>query len=135
MRVLVDTGALIALSRSRDQYHEAAIRVARRHILAGGRFVGTTLILSEFYSHLLYLRGARDAREVLTRLLNDPAHEWIEVSETLIRDALDGWLSRFADQEFSLVDAVSFEVMRREKLIDAFAFDHHFETAGFRLLR
>jgi hypothetical protein len=57
------------------------------------------------------------------------------VSPNLVHDALARWLDRFADQPFSLVDAVSFEVMRREKIDLAFAFDRHFEVAGFRLLR
>jgi predicted nucleic acid-binding protein len=43
-------------------------------------------------------------------------------------------LARFADQELSLIDAVSFEVMRRNRLTHAFAFDRRFETAGFALL-
>jgi uncharacterized protein len=111
------------------------VRLAGRHIGAGGRFVGTTLILSELYSHLLYLRGAAYARNALSRLLDDKAHEWLEVSAELIQEALERWLTRFADQDFSLVDAVSFEVMRREKVSHAFAFDRHFETAGFTLLR
>lgn len=42
-----------------------------------------------------------------------------------------GWPS----QRFSLVDSVSFEVMRRERLSQAFAFDKHFEVPGFELLR
>jgi uncharacterized protein len=135
VRVLIDTGALLALSRPRDQYHEPAVRLAERHLGSGGHFVGTTLILAELYSHLLYLRGARDARAALARLLDDPVHEWLEVPADLVREALAAWLERFADQSFSLVDAVSFEVMRREKLSHAFAFDHHFETAGFSLLQ
>jgi uncharacterized protein len=135
VRVLIDTGALQALSRVGDQHHREAIRLASRHVGAGGRFVGTTLILSELYSHLLYLRGAEQARAALSRLLNDPIHEWFTVSTELVREALDGWLGRFADQNFSLVDAVSFEVMRQEALSHAFAFDHRFETAGYVLLR
>lgn len=134
MRVFVDTSSLLALSRSRDQYHELAVGIARRHLGAGGRFVGTTLILGELYSHLLYLRGPADARTALSRLLDDPAHHWMEVSEVLIRNALDGWLTRFADQRLSLVDAVSFEVMRDERITHAFAFDHHFELAGYHLM-
>jgi predicted nucleic acid-binding protein len=40
---------------------------------------------------------------------------------------------KFADQNFSLVDAVSFEIMRQERLTQAFAFDVHFEVAGYKL--
>jgi uncharacterized protein len=135
VRTLIDTSALLALSRTGDQYHQRAVRLAERHVEQGGRFVGTTLILGELYSHLLYLRGAHAARIALARLLDDPIHEWFEVSAHLVREAVQVWLERFADQRFSLVDAVSFEVMRRENLSHAFAFDHHFETAGFDLLR
>ena len=135
MRVLADTSALLALSRRQDQYHADAVKIAERHLAAGGRYLGTTLILGELYSHLLYLRGPAGARAALTHLLDDPAHEWVEVTAALVREAKARWLMRFADQSFSLVDAVSFEIMRREKLTQAFAFDHHFETAGFELFK
>ena len=135
MRALVDTSALVALSRVRDQYHARAVAIAERHLGSGGRFLGTTMILGELHSHLLYLRGALEARAALTHLLDDPAHEWIEVADDLVRGAVAGWLARFADQRFSLVDAVSFEVMWRERVTQAFAFDRHFEVAGFDLLR
>ena len=134
MRALVDTGALIALSRRKDQFHTRAVDIAERHLGAGGQFVGTTLILAEFHSHLLFLRGPAQARVVVSALLDDPVHEWISVSSDLQRDAIARWLVRFSDQEFSLADAVSFEVMRRNRLTHAFAFDRHFAIAGFELL-
>jgi len=96
--------------------------------------LGTTLVLAEFYSHLLYLRDARVARAALRHLLEDPIQEWLEVGPDLVASASSNWLTRFEDQRFSLVDAVSFEVMRRENVTMAFAFDHHFEVAGFELL-
>jgi predicted nucleic acid-binding protein len=43
-------------------------------------------------------------------------------------------LARFSDQDFSLIDLVSFEVMRRSRVTHAFAFDRHFAIAGFELL-
>ena len=89
------------------------------------------MILGELYSHLLYLRGPRGAREVLSQLLRDPIHEWLDVSAALVGEASSRWLERFGDQPFSLVDAVSFEIMRRERLSQAFAFDHHFQVAGY----
>ena len=133
VRVLADTSALLALSRRQDQYHARAVEIAERHLATGGRFLSTTLVLGELYSHLLYLRGPRGARDVLTHLLEDPMHEWMDVNAALVREASVRWLERFADQRFSLVDAASFEVMRRENLTQAFAFDHHFEVAGFEL--
>jgi predicted nucleic acid-binding protein len=51
-----------------------------------------------------------------------------------VDSAIHSWIARFADQRFSLTDAVTFELMRRERLQDAFAFDDDFRVAGYRLL-
>lgn len=135
MLAFIDTGALLALSHTRDQNHSRARALARTHLAAGGRYVGSTLVLGEFHAHLMYLRGPAAAEAALGLLLDDPQHEWREVSAELIREARTNWLLRFSDQDFSLADAVSFEIMARERVARAFAFDHHFETAGFELLR
>lgn len=135
MQALIDTSALLALARSRDQYHERAIGIAEKHLSAGGRFIGTTLILGELHAHLLHLRGPAEARDKIGRLLGDPIHDWVEVGAGLVTDALDDWLERFRDQGFTLADAVSFVVMKREGITRAFAFDRHFEVAGFELLQ
>jgi hypothetical protein len=43
-------------------------------------------------------------------------------------------LRRYADQDFSLTDAVSFAVMQQRDIAEAFAFDNHFVTAGFLIV-
>jgi uncharacterized protein len=132
--VLVDTSALLALAYARDQWHSRATRAARANASSGVRYVGTTLVLGEFHAHLLYLRGPADAREAITRLTSDPTHEWLGVDADLVQHATARWLARFPDQRFSLADAVSFEIMKRERITHAFAFDKHFEAAGFALV-
>ena len=44
------------------------------------------------------------------------------------------WLEKFADQKVSFTDAVSFELMRRHRIVRVFTFDRRFELAGFRVL-
>jgi uncharacterized protein len=134
-RTLVDTGALLAVANPRDQYHELAVDLGRRFLSQGGRWVGTSLVLSELHGHLLQRRDAETARAHLGRLLDDPAYEWLDATVEIVRDANVRWLERFRDQPFTLTNAVSFEVMRRLRLTTAFAFDHHFEVAGYELLR
>ena len=96
--------------------------------------MGTPLVLAELHTHLLYRRGPAAARQVIAALLADPAYEWLDLESAVVRDAVARWLERYPDQRFSLTDAVSFELMRRERLRMAFAYDRDFVTAGFTLL-
>jgi predicted nucleic acid-binding protein len=132
--VLVDTSALLAIANPRDQYHKVATALARRHLAAGGRFAGSTLVLAELHGHLLYRRGPEPARRVLDALLSDQAYTWHDVSAELMEGALSQWLEGFHDQRFSLTDAVSFELMRTLRIRVAFAYDDDFRVAGFETL-
>jgi hypothetical protein len=130
----VDTGALVALAAPRDQYHARARETARRHLAAGRTLCGTTLVLGEFHGLLLKRAGGETARRTVAAVIADPAYEWLDAPAELVRAAVGAWLDRYRDQDFTLTDAVSFEVMRRERIRQAFAFDSHFVAAGFELL-
>lgn len=135
MRAAVDTSALLALASSRDQYHARATSIARRFREVGGRWVGSPLVLAELHGHFIRRASPPQARRVLDGLLSDPRFEWVDCPARLIRAATDRWLAGFADQRFSLTDAVTFELMREQRLTHAFAFDQDFVTAGYELLR
>jgi uncharacterized protein len=61
------------------------------------------------------------------------------VSVVVVDDAIDdrawSWLRRHDERAYSYVDATSFELMRRERITDALAFDGDFAAAGFVELR
>lgn len=133
-RVAIDTSALLALASPRDQYHSRAVNTARRFVALGGRWVGSVLVLAELHGHMLQRRGPTAARSILRALRQDPAYEWQDVTGSLIDIATTAWLERFSDQHFSLTDAVTFALMKSERIKVAFAFDQAFVTAGYRLL-
>ena len=134
MRIAVDTSALLALASVRDQYHRRARATAERVRALGGRWVGSTLVLAELHGHLIQYTEPPRARAITAAVLADPAFEWHDVSPALLQSAIDRWIVKFSDQRFSLTDATTFELMRRERISAAFAFDQHFITAGYTLL-
>jgi predicted nucleic acid-binding protein len=79
------------------------------------------------------------------RLGHAAAHEFLRHSRASARtkrvfipeaweDEAESVLAKFADHDFSFVDATSFVVMRKLGLRAAFAFDHHFLVAGYLLV-
>ncbi|MCC7134730.1 MAG: PIN domain-containing protein [Gemmatimonadales bacterium] len=133
-RAFADTSGLLALAHRRDQYHARAAAFARKFLRSGGQFVSTPLVAAEVHGLLLYRLGADPARAALEALLADSAFDWVPVDSALIGTAVGGWLEQHRDQALTLCDVVSFEVMRRARLETAFAFDRHFEVAGYRLV-
>ena len=57
------------------------------------------------------------------------------VSIATVDETIDGraweWLRRHDERAYSYVDATSFEIMRRERITEALAFDGDFTAAGF----
>ena len=132
--LFLDTSAWFAALHERERRHAEAAAYYRR-VVAEGRYglVTTNLVLAEMYALLRRRHGSRAAMGFLDRVGQDPSHDVVWVSRELHGRAVDRWLRPFADQGFSLADAVGFEVMRERGALTAFAFDRHFATAGFDL--
>jgi len=73
------------------------------------------------------------AHRILDAVRRDTAYEWRAVDDGLIDAATTNWLLRYPDQRCSLSDAVTCELMSRERIGVVFAFDQDFVTAGFSL--
>ena len=130
-RVFLDTSAVLALMNPLDEHHRRARRAFE--VLGAQRapLLTTSLVLVETYALLgrrLGLAAVRGFRSDLA-----PLAEVVWTDEPAFESGLDLLLAR-KKRDLSLVDAVSFVVMRQRGLEHAFAFDPHFEEEGFSLL-
>jgi predicted nucleic acid-binding protein len=95
------------------------------------RFVDTSFWVAYRYrrdDHYAEAVGFLDAVEASPRL------SIVEVDPATKAAALT-WLRRHDERDYSFVDATSFEVMRRQRIREALAFDGDFAAAGFSELR
>jgi|SRR5579859_8083814 len=97
------------------------------------RLVTSNHVIGETYTLLRMRLGHAAAQGFLRRSRASARTQRVFVPEAWEEEA-EVVLARFADQDFSFVDATSFIVMRNLRLRTAFAFDRHFAVAGYLLL-
>lgn len=128
--VFVDTSAWVALADKDDSNHKKAAAVYPSLLQNQKGLITSNLIISETYVLLLNELGHQAAMNFLERIKASPRILKMYSYEDLERDAAE-ILGQYDDQDFSYADAVSFVIMKRQKMRKAFCFDKHFRTAGF----
>jgi hypothetical protein len=132
-RVFLDTVGLVALLNRDDYYHEEASVVFRSFGEAGRRLVTTELILGELGNTLARTPLRGEAGWLIDQLHVDPCVEVVYADRDLLREGVELYVSR-TDKTWGLVDCVSFVVMTKLSIVDAFTADHHFRQAGMNCL-
>ena len=127
----VDTSFLVALFRSRETHHAEAVRLWNLNTTP---LLTTVGVLGETWTFMRRREHHRAAVEVLAALRESPRVSVIETGAD-IHDKAWRWLERHDEHEYSFVDAVSFETMRRRRIAEALAFDGDFNRAGYIELR
>ncbi len=130
--IYFDTGAFIALWVAKDGRHDAARVVLQSVRDERIRLFTSNFVLDEAVTHAGRLAGSRFAAERLRNILDSKTLTVLRPDERDERGAL-ALYEKYADQKVSFTDAVSFALMRRNGIKRAFAFDRHFELAGFEL--
>jgi predicted nucleic acid-binding protein len=128
--VFVDTSAWVALADKGDSHHRDAASSYPSIFKNHKSLVTSNLIIAETYILLLKELRHRAAIEFLERIKASPRILRVYSNEGVETEA-EGILAKFTDQDFSYTDAVSFVMMKRQKIRKAFCFDKHFVTAGF----
>jgi predicted nucleic acid-binding protein len=122
----VDTSYWVALRLRRDANHEDAVRLWS----PGQGLLTTSQVVGETWTFLRRRDGHGSAVAFLDALESAPWLTVVHVDEAVEREAR-AWLRRHDERVYSFVDATSFIVMRRERIIEALAFDGDFSSAGY----
>lgn len=125
----LDTSAFYAVLDADDRNHARAVPVWEELIGTDAVMVTTSYVLVEtsaLLQHRLGLEAVQAFQEAIYPLLNI---EWLG-AET--HEAGMAAVLTTRRKKLSLVDCVSFDVMRRRGLRHAFAFDAHFAEQGFQ---
>ena len=132
--VFLDTSGWIAAAVRGQARHDEAREAYTSAVRQGYRIVLTPMVLGESQALFLRLLGRDKAMAAVESAMSDPTHVVLPVDEALVKTAVERWLRPYRDQDFSLCDAVSFEVMKREGITRALSVDTHFVTAGFEIV-
>ena len=133
MRAFVDTGAWYALFNDLDIYHPRASAFMQKLIGQKAWLFASDYVIDETLTLIRARLGHEKAVEFGRWVLQSPLVRMINVDEKIWQAAWDVFV-RYDDKEFSFTDCTSFAIMRQLGLLNAFAFDHNFEQAGFVML-
>lgn len=128
--IFVDTGAWFALADKDDTHHKNAASVLPSLLKTCKKLITSNLVIGETYILILKELGHDSAIDFLNRINGSPRILRIHSTADIEKEA-EETLRKFADQDFSYTDAVSFAIMKQQNIKKAFSFDKHFQTMGF----
>ncbi|ACA58963.1 type II toxin-antitoxin system VapC family toxin [Candidatus Desulforudis audaxviator] len=131
MMVYLDTSAILAVLDADDQYHNVAKTQWKSLLHSDTILVCSNYILVETYALVQRRLGMGAVRLLSTDI--EPIVRVIWVDEQTHRRG-EAAVIAAQRKELSLVDCVSFVVMRQAGIREAFTFDRHFAEQGFTCL-
>ena len=129
-QIFVDTVFVVALVNCRDQYHHQAADLAKQY--EHHPLIVTDAVLIEI-GNALSRQYRKESVRIIEHFFNSDEVEIVHLTPDLLNHAF--CLYKFyEDKTWSLVDCISFVVMREAGITQAFTFDQHFVQAGFQAL-
>jgi len=131
MTVFIDTSALVAVLDADDLNSATASRTWESLVASGAPLVCHNYILVEAAAVIQRRIGLDAVRTFEEDIVPVLEVVWVDAD---VHEAAAGAHLAAARRSLSLVDCVSFEVMRRNGIKKAFAFDDHFRERGFETI-
>jgi len=133
-KVFVDTAAWLALLNIDDIWHQQAKQIRLELVKQNYIFITTEFVLLEVGDALCSQVLRKNTANFLHNIYQLKSTKIITLSQDLLQSGLSLYEQRL-DKDWGLTDCISFVVMQREQIQEAFTSDKHFEQAGFiRLL-
>jgi len=129
-RIFVDSVYVIALINQRDQLHPQAVVLSEK--FEGQLLLTTEAVLLEI-GNALSRNYRPQAVEVIEEFLSSEDVEIVRLAPALFERAF-ALYKTYLDKTWSLVDCLSFVVMRDLGITEALTCDAHFRQAGFHAL-
>ena len=129
--IYIDTGALIALTSRTDKNHKKARKFFEDSIKKGSKFVIGRPVLVEFLNGVSKRVSKKKAIELYENYCNSKV---MVIEKETEEDWERAWgiFEQYDDQNgMDMTDCLSFAIMERLKIKEAFTFDKDFETYGF----
>jgi uncharacterized protein len=131
MSLFVDTSALYALLVGTETGSDAVAEVFTGALESGRVLITTSYVLVESTALLQRRFGLEAMHDLEERIVPALRVHWVRAETHRQGVAL---LRRLNQRHISLVDCVSFVVMRSEGIVEALALDDDFVAQGFRLV-
>jgi len=139
-QVFVDTGGWFAVLVGDDKFSKLAVPQYRLLVEAEAELITSNYVVAEVIT-LLRRHASWPAFHKLAnqfkRIIGEGYVSLVNIGsryDSPLHDAFMHWFGEFPRERLSYTDCVSFEIMRRLDIRNAFAFDRHFQKAGFRLI-
>lgn len=132
MNIFVDASAFLAVLDAGDANHAQAKAIWEKTVAAGDELVCHNYILVESSAVILRRLGLEAVRVFEQDIV--PVLRLVWVTREVHEAAASAHLLA-SRRTLSLVDCVSFEIIRRTGIRSAFAFDRHFQEYGYELMQ
>ena len=130
MSCFIDTSAFIAISDPNDLNHSPATQLWDRLLLSRRQLLSTNYVIVETVALMHTRRGIPVVQRFTSDLVPVLTVAWIDKN---VHDAAMSAVLAGGRRGPSMVDCVSFEIMRRRGITEALAFDRHFADLGYDL--
>jgi predicted nucleic acid-binding protein len=131
MKAFVDTSAFYAVLDKSDVNHDKAANIWRELLATDVLLITTNYVIIECFALMHHRLGKNATRVFQDDILPLTSIQWVGENDHLLGVSAFLTASR---RKLSLVDCVSFVIMRELGLKEVFCFDKDFEKEGFSCL-